>query len=146
MPSITKSSFERPRFTPLPPKSGTEDEAETITSLPDLIEFNARHNPDHIFCIQARSSSGSLEAAGSHNAAFEPCPITFAQLDSAVHACACAITNLVPRNQDSVDRQTSEPLALYLESDAGLFFHLAALMTLHLPVWLNKTVKRGSNT
>lgn len=134
MPGTTKSSFERPRFTPLPPKSGTEDEPEAITSLPDLIDFNARHNPDHIFCIQARSLSGNLEAAESSNAAFDPCPITFAHLDSAVHACASAITNLVPQNQDSVDRQTSEPLALYLESDVGLFFHLAALLTLHLPV------------
>lgn len=135
MPGTTKSSFERPHFTPLPPKSGTEDQLETITSLPDLIEFNARHNPDHVFCIQARSSIGRHEAAENSNATFNPCPITFAQLESAVHACASTISTLMPQKQDaSGGSKASEPLALYLESDVGLFFHLAALLNLNVPV------------
>lgn len=134
MPGSIKSLFERPRFTPLPPKPVTENQPETITSLPDLIKFNARHNPDHTFCIQARSSSEPNGAAKRKNAAFDACSITFAQLESAVYACASAISTLTTQNRNSNDLQASEPLALYFESDVGLFFHLAALLTLNLPV------------
>lgn len=134
MPGSTKSLFERPRFTPLPPKPTAEDQREIITSLPDLIKFNARHNPDHAFCIQARSSSERNGAVKHKNAAFDARSITFAQLETAVYACASAISTLASRNQESNHLTTSQPLALYLESDVGLFFHLAALLTLNLPV------------
>lgn len=137
MPGFTKSIFERPRFSPLPRKQITEDQPETITSLPDLIKFNARHNPDHTFCIQARSSSERNGAAKRKNPAFDACSITFAQLETAVYACASAISTLATRDQESNYLTTSQPLALYLESDVGLFFHLAALLTLNLPVCLS---------
>ena len=60
--------------------------------------------------------------------------ITFGQLDQAMDACATWIHELVrPSNPRSLPGQP-KPIALYLESDVGLFIHLAALLTMDIPV------------
>lgn len=126
MPVAAVPTFRRPLFTALPSKDAR---GQDISSIPDLIRFNATYNPDHIFCIQslpdvnksAESSDGYLGVS-----------ITFKQLDNAVRRCADWLRELV--DASDYGGKPGPPVALYLESDVGLFFHFMALQALNIPV------------
>jgi hypothetical protein len=126
MPQVEVSSpFRRPRFSALPPRDTAVGQEQAITSLLDLVEFNAEHNADSVFCIQSQvSTEDEFSSLG-----FDGCPITFKQLDDAVQNCADHLEKLL-----EVDRAAKPtPVALCMESDVGLFLHLAALQALDLP-------------
>lgn len=130
-----RSSFKRPQFSPLPAKTEEETEPEAISSLPDLIQFNAQHNPDHLFCIQAHQSiHDNLDVLEVGSRAYDGCSITFKQLDDAIRGCVDWLSNLLDSQDQVNDCRLQGPVALYLESDVGLFFHLAALLNLDIPV------------
>ncbi|KAK5991526.1 Non-canonical non-ribosomal peptide synthetase ascB [Cladobotryum mycophilum] len=90
-----------------------------IHSLPELVDFNAVNNPDHLFCIQARST-----APFDH--------FTHAQFKIAVANCARWIQENVPlQPTTSPDALTKmAPVALFMESDFGLMIHEFALMSI----------------
>jgi acyl-CoA synthetase (AMP-forming)/AMP-acid ligase II len=103
-----------------------ETTSSTIRSLPDLIRFNAIHNPHHVFCIQS-------------NADLESTSITFLELAHAVERCCDWILTNVhgtsPAEQSADGSlEKSRPIALFMESDVCLFIYLAALLTLNIPV------------
>lgn len=127
MPGLSPAAFKRPRFTALPPKDASD---EDISSIPDLIRFNGLHNPDRIFCIQSESSK-EVESFVSTNT-YSGVSITYKQLDDAVFRCVEWLRNL-PAIRDGMQKLDS-PIALYLESDVGLFIHMMALQTLNIPV------------
>ncbi|KAH9894571.1 hypothetical protein F4778DRAFT_772385 [Xylariomycetidae sp. FL2044] len=110
--------FTRPDFSALPPKSAAAGEQEAITSLSDLIEFNAQHNAEDTFCIQAETDE-RVEVESVANAARS----TFG---------APWIEDLFPSDNSKQLR----PTALYLESNVNLFIHLASLLRLGYPVLL----------
>ncbi|KAK4244020.1 hypothetical protein C7999DRAFT_35641 [Corynascus novoguineensis] len=126
----TKGRFTRPKFSALPqePEVATK---ETVDSLLDLIEFNAEQNPDYVFCIQA-SVSRQDDAENAGNASFHGRSITFRELGAAVSASAAWLSSLRQLDQHGKPK----PLALYLESDVGLFFYLVSLLSLDIPVLL----------
>ena len=120
-------TFKRARFSSTTPKEAEQlDGQDAIASLPDLIRFNARENPEHIFCVQAETAGASR---------YDSRKITFSQLDGAVDSCATWIHQVVksssPRNSGE---KPPRPVALYLESDIGLFIHVAALLAMDIPV------------
>ena len=119
-------TFKRPRFSPTSPEAEQRNGQDAIASLPDLIRFNARENPEHIFCMQAETAGASQ---------YNSQKITFSQLDRAVDSCATwihhAVKSSFPGNSGGTPHR---PVALYLESDIGLFIHLAALLTMNIPV------------
>ncbi|KAL8748078.1 MAG: hypothetical protein Q9190_000106 [Brigantiaea leucoxantha] len=130
----TPVPFQRPAFRllPVPPDGATETrQASILRSLPDLVYFNAVHNPDHVFCLQSSQSQTLPEK-------LEFAPITFRQLACAVDSC-CSwllrnISNARPAvliDGNAVDK--APPIALFLESDGGLFVYLIALLTLNIP-------------
>lgn len=88
--------------------------AERISSLPDLIEFNAKYNAPNLFAVQARSGQEDLL-------------ITFEGLKHAVDGCSTWLSTLKREKTDA-------PVALLLESDVLLFVHIAALLQLNVPV------------
>ena len=106
---------------------------QSIRSIPDLVHFNAVNNPDHVFCLQSRQVSKDATLG------FEFTPITYSQLAQAVGRCCDWILSNVPGifeariDQDGTVRK-SAPVALFMESDAGLFIYLVALLTLNIPV------------
>jgi hypothetical protein len=100
-----------------------------VHSLTDLIDFDAEHNADHVFALQ------EVRRGGKH---VELTPITFGQLKNAVTACAQFIQKLLPVEPPEAKSgetfETPRPVALFLESDMNLFFHLGAVLFLNIPV------------
>ncbi|KAL2018290.1 hypothetical protein VTK56DRAFT_994 [Thermocarpiscus australiensis] len=128
----TERPFIRPKFSALPRGPHPGDAREQIESLLDLIEFNVEHNPDHVFCIQASLPKDHDAAESLGRVPFDGRSITFRELGVAVAACAAWLSGL-----RQIDRQgRPKPLALYLQSDVGLFFLLSALLSLDVPVLL----------
>jgi acyl-CoA synthetase (AMP-forming)/AMP-acid ligase II len=99
-----------------------DDEAskEGVHSLPDLIQFNADHNPDHLFAIQEvkLGQERHLER------------VTFLSLHHAVLACREWLAANFPV------RGNKKPIGLLMESGLGLFIYLASLLSLESPVLL----------
>lgn len=130
--------FQRPLINLIP----TEDESASVSnladlssicSLPELIYFNALHNPDYVFCLQTKESRDASASL------FDFTSITFFDLAHAVENCCnwilSNVKNVHPAymGEDGSIRKSS-PVALFLESDVGLFIYLAALLTLNIPV------------
>ncbi len=129
--------YRRPSFRPTVPNAEPKvrNRHDTIASLPDLIRYNAIENPEHTFCVQTEVNSN-----GSHNVTdlsrYNACRITFSQLDRATDSCATWIHKVVHPPGPGSPTKTSRPIALYLESDVGLFIYLAALLAMDIPVGL----------
>lgn len=126
MDHVITGRFRRAKFNLL-----CGDTREIIRSLPDLVLFNAVHNPNHVFCIQTKQPSTTLN--------FTLLPITFSELAKAVEqACTWIISSVADTHaaKQCADGSIlkSRPVALFMESDVGLFIYLAALLTLNIPV------------
>ena len=121
---MSSTAFKRPSFRLIGKPGSTDD---NIRSLPDLLEFNKVHNPDHLFCIQALSQNEEFGKAAK--------PITFGEFERAVRRCCRWIEKQV--GSASVARELAEkrqPIALYVESNVGLFTLILALLSLNIPV------------
>ncbi|KAL3462250.1 hypothetical protein BJX64DRAFT_288581 [Aspergillus heterothallicus] len=120
--------FRRPEIKLYP----AEHETGYICTLPEVVEFNARENPDHIFCLQARKSSESSTST--------LIPVTNIQLRDAIAQCAIWLKRNLPLGLPTVSEDGSvkkgAPVALLLESDVGLWIHEMALLGMGVPVLL----------
>jgi acyl-CoA synthetase (AMP-forming)/AMP-acid ligase II len=101
----------------------SERKEDHVHSLPELIDFNSVHNPDHLFCIQARSNAPFIN-------------VTNAQFKIAVDQCAQWIANNVKLSSVATKNGLAEkpPVALLMESDFGLIVHQFALISLGIQV------------
>ena len=122
--------FQRASFQLLPVPGSKSDLVHDIRSLPDLVHFNAVHNPDHVFCLQSKQSSDATR--------FDFTRVTFRQLAQAVERCCLWILANIkevnaPTLKDGI-LEKGPPIALFLESDIGLFVYLTALLSLNIPV------------
>ena len=90
----------------------------SIHTRPDLVDFNAQHNGDHVFCYQARK----------HDSGTRLIEITHAQLRDAVLRCQAWLRTHVAGHMSK-----SRPVALFMESDVGLWIHMLALLGLGVP-------------
>ncbi|KAF2968004.1 hypothetical protein GQX73_g5534 [Xylaria multiplex] len=99
----------------------------SIRSVPELVDFNAVTNPDALFCVQA--IKGLADKA-----------VTMGQLRDAVIRCKFALQKSLyirsPIATEDGKILKSPPVALFMDSDLGLLFHLLALMGLGVPVLL----------
>ncbi|KAL4890076.1 hypothetical protein BDV59DRAFT_99330 [Aspergillus ambiguus] len=96
-----------------------------IHSLPDLIDFDAEHNPNHEFALQ------EIRQGGKH---LSLTPVTFSELKNAAITCAHLIRKRLPSEADGEYQYGARPpVAIFLESDVNLFVHLAALLYLNIP-------------
>lgn len=114
-------AFRRARFEILKDVS-----ADGIRSAPGLIEFNAIHSGDHLFCLQQEARGHALQR------------VSYAQLWNAVRNCAAelsgGIATVKPARLVGEMLEVTETVAIFLESGLGLFVHLMALMGLGVPV------------
>jgi acyl-CoA synthetase (AMP-forming)/AMP-acid ligase II len=92
-----------------------------VRSLPELIDFNAIHNPDYMFCIQARPDDSFIE-------------VTCRQFKIAIGRCAQWITESLELQGGRNGETTQSPIALLMESDLGLLIYQFALISLGIPV------------
>jgi len=122
--------FERAQFNVLLDQYSTSP--STLRTLPDLIRHNALHNPLHLFCLQCKQSATE---EGSPLAFVH---VTFAQLKETVDRCCRWLETVADIQAASLGSDGSvqkiRPVALFMESDLGLFVHIAALLTLNVPV------------
>jgi hypothetical protein len=118
-PVLAGSTFIRPHLN----LGYVEDNLDGINSLPELIEFAAEHNPDHIFGVQTRAGDDS-----------SPCEITFSDLQSAVeHASGWLVSTGATSGRTRRD-QVVPPVGILLGSDIGIFIYMAALLRIGTPV------------
>ena len=123
-----------------------QETADTIRSLPDLIHFNAVHNPHFLFCIQFNQSKrGPVEKEiGEIN-------VTFSELATAIEQCCVWILSKVKgihpaRLISHGSVQKGPPVALFLESGVNLFVYMMALLTMNVPVGCCPRIWRGEMT
>ncbi|GJE97864.1 acetyl-CoA synthetase-like protein [Phanerochaete sordida] len=116
-------AFVRPRFDVSKPTTAQEGYLQT---LPDLIEFNATYNRDHLFCAQY-----------AHDLSAAPRFITHGELHQGVLRASAwlALQGLAqrPRTVDGALRK-SQPVALLMASDVAWFVLFAALLRAGVPV------------
>ncbi|KAI1372051.1 hypothetical protein F4677DRAFT_456836 [Hypoxylon crocopeplum] len=136
MGSYQRSSFKRPVFSPRPSNTQLAPDLveSSISSLPDLIRFNSRENPDHVFALQSEICHDEL--IGSGEKSYRASQITFSQLDELIRGCVVWMRRVVTPIDQNRGTDEQNPVALYLESDIGLFIHLAALLSMEIPVLL----------
>ena len=118
-PVLAGSTFVRPHLN----LGYVEDQLGGVNSLPELIEFAAEHNPDHIFGVQNRAGEDTV-----------PCGITFSDFQSAVeHASFWLVSTGVTSGRTQRD-QIVAPVGVLLGSDIGIFIYMAALLRIGTPV------------
>lgn len=113
-------------------------EKDEIRTLPELLEWNARENPDHLFCVQAEKK----RQIGESNDPYELTSITNDDFKRAVGRCVRWLEGNVPGLKDlgspdgDAEKVTGKPpaVALLMESDVGILIHLFALMSIGVPV------------
>ena len=102
-----------------------------IKTWPQLIEFNAQHNPHHIFCMQARSNENN-----------DFLTITYNELRHAVVMCSRWLVENVtglqlPVRQEDNSYKKGRPVAVLAESDLTLMLYMMASISLGVPVGAN---------
>ncbi|RDB14628.1 Non-canonical non-ribosomal peptide synthetase FUB8 [Hypsizygus marmoreus] len=120
-PVLAGSTFIRPHLN----LGYGNDQPSGVRSLPELIEFNAIHNPDHIFGVQSRSGEGVA-----------PCEITFSQLQSGVEYASAWLVSSGCTSGRTKREQVVQPVGILLGSDVGIFIYMAALLRIGTPVLL----------
>lgn len=103
-----------------------------IKTIPQLIEFNARENPDHPFCLQVEKPN-----VGDG----EPVVLTITNLHfkcSILRTSKWIVQNIreviLAKRYDNREIKKGPPVALLMNSDVGLLFHLFSLMSLGVSV------------
>lgn len=107
------------------------DHNDNIKTVPELIEYNAKHNPEHVFCVQARKQTESL--------LLKFITVTNLSLKQAVSQCSMWMTENLSElklpSRDSCGRVVKgRPVALLMDSDIGLLIYEFALISLGVPV------------
>jgi acyl-coenzyme A synthetase/AMP-(fatty) acid ligase/nucleoside-diphosphate-sugar epimerase len=127
-PNFQLRPFRRPDIKLYP----AAHEAGYIRTLPEVIEFNARENLEHVFCLQAKKSPVGLVPT--------LIPVTNVQLRDAIAQCAAWLQSSIqvqlPAASEDGSIRKGAPVALLLESDVGLWIHEMALLGLGVPVLL----------
>ncbi|CAN8103575.1 unnamed protein product [Discula destructiva] len=95
---------------------------DCLHSVPELIDFNATHNANHPFCIQAKSNA-------------EPDIFTHGEFKVAAANCVQWLRDNVPLRETTDPKALTRmaPVALLMQSDVGLVIHEFALISLGVP-------------
>ena len=116
-------AFVRPKFNVSKP---TTPEDGNLLTLPDLVEFNATYNRNHLFCAQY-----------GHNIHLPPKFITHGDLyDAVLRFSAWLILQGLVQRPKVVDGKISKarPVAMLMSSDVAWFITFVSLLRLGVPV------------
>ncbi|KAK7701628.1 putative secondary metabolism biosynthetic enzyme [Diaporthe eres] len=135
MPSDGSPSQVKRAFKPATLDLKQHSAASSVRTIPELIEYNAKVNPDALFCVQAlKPRDGETRRASQ---------VTMRQLRNAVWQCSGDLRGWLVGIDDSSSSsyggQTHvkpDPVALLLDSDIGLVIHLFSLLSLGVPAIL----------
>lgn len=113
----------------IPPKVSLDVTANTgIRTLPDLVDFHGKHNPQHLFCIQTTRDHGFVSVSNEKlQRAIVRCQARLRGEDSGLH----------PPTVDADGHVTKcAPVAILMESHVGLAIYVLACMGMGVPVVL----------
>ncbi|KAL9095877.1 MAG: hypothetical protein Q9165_001874 [Trypethelium subeluteriae] len=99
-----------------------------IRTLPELVDFHGKNNPQHLFCIQAERNNHFV-------------PVNYERLQRAIIRCQAwlqedAIGLHAPIINADGQPEKCAPVAILMESHVGLAIYVLALMGLGVPVVL----------
>ncbi|KAI0322050.1 hypothetical protein OF83DRAFT_1096462 [Amylostereum chailletii] len=97
-----------------------------IRSLPELIEFNAQHNSEHVFGAQMRSGNGPSQWLR----------MTFSDLQTAAERASAWLMQCGATRERLSRDKSVPPVAIFLGSDITIFLYMAALLRIGTPVLL----------
>jgi acyl-CoA synthetase (AMP-forming)/AMP-acid ligase II len=118
-----------PMSTFSPPKVSLDANSNAgIRTLPDLVDFNGKHNPQHTFCIQATRDQRFVS-------------VSYRQLQHAIARCQARLkredSGLHTPTTDADGHVTKcAPVAILTESHVGLVIYVLACMGMGVPVVL----------
>jgi acyl-CoA synthetase (AMP-forming)/AMP-acid ligase II len=121
-----------PSFTPAPIQLRSPvPSKDYIKTVPALVEYNADRNANHPFCVQIRKNGQSP--------AERLLTVTHGELKDAVTRCQEWLLQNVagiqlPSHRHDGRIQKGAPVALFMESDVGLWIYVVALMGLGVSV------------
>lgn len=139
-PAHLPATFIRPRIN----LGYGNDWPDGINTLPELIEFAAKHNPEHIFGLQARPNGAGCGATWGSGNSSSFCEITFFQLRRVIERASAWLVNsgATTGRTRRIDRVS--PVAIFLKSDVTIFMYMAALLRIGSPVsvavWLLQSI------
>ena len=120
------------------------DWPDGINTLPELIDFAAKHNPEHIFGLQARGNGTSCGVTWSSGSNLSFCEITFSQLRRVIERASAWLVNSGATAGRTRRIDKVYPVAIFLNSDVTIFMYMAALLRIGSPVsvaiWLPHSV------
>ena len=122
--------FVRPKYT-FNSATLCDDDDDVLTTLPDLVEFNALYNPRYTFCVQYLRD---LHAA--------PLRVTYQHLHHAVLRCSVWLTHQGLAHLSAMFEgrpRKARPVALLMGSDVNWFIAFLALLRLGVPVSVRRT-------
>ncbi|EFR03735.1 L-aminoadipate-semialdehyde dehydrogenase [Nannizzia gypsea CBS 118893] len=94
---------------------------DEIDSLPALVDFNAKHNPSHTFCVQCHTSG-------------PPTCVSFSSFKLATDRCReWLLDQPCLTKREANDRS---PVAIFLESDIRIFIYLVGFLRAGIPCLL----------
>ncbi|CAG7993912.1 unnamed protein product [Penicillium salamii] len=101
---------------------------DSIRTLPDLIDFHGKHNPQDLFCLQGTKELDFV-------------PVSYKRLQCAIVRCQDVLRRenpgLHPPKLDAEGRvKKCSPVALLMESHVGLAIYVLACMGMGVPVML----------
>jgi hypothetical protein len=113
---------------------------DAIKTIPELIDFHARANPDHVFCMQSDSSDDRGEENFHH--------VTYSGLEKAILACETSILSTIgptefPKRDEQGNIVKRAPIALLMESDLSILLYLFSMFGLGIPVCSNGTMRKA---
>jgi acyl-CoA synthetase (AMP-forming)/AMP-acid ligase II len=113
------------------------DSASGVRTLPELVEFHVKHNPQHRFCIQ---SEKPLVDKGPYRLT----TLSYARLQQAILRCQAWLSDNAPNVHPSfLDEhgmvKRCAPVAVLMESHVGLAIFILTLMGMGVPVVLLST-------
>lgn len=118
-PILAGSTFIRPHIN----LGYGDDRSDGVNTLPELVEFAAQHNPDHVFGQQLRANDTT-----------NPCIITFSQFASAVERASAWLVGIGATPGRIKQEDKVAPVAILLGSDVTLFIYMCALLRIGTPV------------
>lgn len=106
-----------------------------VNTLPEILDFNAKHNLEHLFCLQTRKHK--------YEPRDETVEINFLKLKRLVEQCSVWLARNVkgikrPHLDDGGRLVKAAPVALFLDSDIGLLTYLLSLLSIGVPVSANQ--------
>lgn len=134
MPSGGSPSEAKRAFKPANLELKQNSASSSIRTIPELIEYNAKVNPDALYCVQALKPPDEETGRASQ--------VTMRQLRSAIWRCSGDLRAWLVGLEDSSASNEGEtyvkpdPVALLLDSDIGLVIHLFSLLSLGVPAIL----------